>query len=416
MAAPQPRLCLKARSKTAITIPAKPFTETNAAGKEVLQTSPDGGIYLHAHGASPEGDRPFVAVMSATNGESKRLWQSEAKFFELPNAVLDPATAAILIRKESQETSPNYFVTIAGNAAGRDALKQVTFFPSPYGNAPLPKKQVLKYKRADGVDLSANLYLPPGYKPSDGPLPTLMEAYPTEYKTKSAAGQMQGSPNAFPILSWGSPIPFTAVGYAVLENATIPIVGEGNAEPNDTYVEQLVASAQAAIDEGARLGVVDRNRVAVMGHSYGAFMTANLLAHSDLFKAGIARSGAYNRTLTPFGFQNEERTYWQAPEIYYKMSPFSYADKIKTPLLLIHGEADNNTGTFPIQSERLFSAIKGQGGTVRFVLLPLESHGYAGRESVLHMFWEMDTWMDKYVKNAPAAKAAIAGSTAGSRK
>jgi dipeptidyl aminopeptidase/acylaminoacyl peptidase len=281
----------------------------------------------------------------------------------------------------------------------------VTFFPSPYGDAPLPKKQVLKYKRADGVDLSANLYLPPGYKPGDGPLPTLLEAYPTEYKTKSAAGQIQGSPNEFPILYWGSPVPFVTQGYAVLESATIPIIGEGKAEPNDTYVDQLVASAKAAIDEGARLGVVDRNRVAVMGHSYGAFMTANLLAHSELFKAGIARSGAYNRTLTPFGFQNEERTYWQAPEVYYKMSPFSFADKIKTPILLIHGEADNNSGTFPIQSERLFSAIKGQGGTVRFVLLPLESHGYAGRESVLHMFWEMNTWMDKYVKNAPAAKA-----------
>jgi dipeptidyl aminopeptidase/acylaminoacyl peptidase len=284
---------------------------------------------------------------------------------------------------------------------------QVTRFPNPYGKTPLPKKQVLKYKRADGVELSANLYLPPGYKTGDGPLPTLMEAYPTEYKTKSAAGQISGSPYSFPFLSWGSPVPFAMLGYAVLENATIPIVGEGQAEPNDTYVEQLVASAKAAIDEGVRLGAVDRNRVAVMGHSYGAFMTANLLAHSDLFKAGIARSGAYNRTLTPYGFQNEDRTYWQAPEIYYKMSPFSYADKIKTPILLIHGEADNNQGTFPIQSERLFSAIKGQGGTVRFVLLPLEAHGYAGRESVLHMFWEMNNWLNSYVKNPQpgAAKA-----------
>jgi dipeptidyl aminopeptidase/acylaminoacyl peptidase len=185
----------------------------------------------------------------------------------------------------------------------------------------------------------------------------------------------------------------------VLENTTMPILGEGQAEPNDTYVDQLVASAKAAIDEGARLGVVDRDRVAVMGHSYGAFMTANLLAHSTLFKAGIARSGAYNRTLTPFGFQNEDRTYWQAPEVYYRMSAFSYADKIKTPILLIHGEADNNSGTFPMQSERLVSAIKGQGGTVRFVLLPLESHGYAARESVLHMLWEMNNWLSTYVKN-----------------
>jgi dipeptidyl aminopeptidase/acylaminoacyl peptidase len=382
--------------------PGEPVEVMNASGKYVMELTADGGIYLRAAGASPEGDRPFVAVMSSKNGESKKIWQSEDKFFETPSAVLDPANPGLLVRRESQELSPNYYL----RDVGKSELKQITFFPSPYGDAALPKKQVLKYKRADGVDLSANLYLPPGYKPSDGPLPTLMEAYPTEYKTKSAAGQISGSPYQFPILYWGSPIPFVTQGYAVLENATIPIVGEGNAEPNDTYVEQLVASAKAAIDEGARLGVVDRNRVAVMGHSYGAFMTANLLAHSDLFKAGIARSGAYNRTLTPFGFQNEERTYWQAPEVYYKMSPFSYADKIKTPILLIHGEADNNSGTFPIQSERLFSAIKGAGGTVRFVLLPLESHGYAARESVLHMLWEMNTWMNTYVKGAPAAAAA----------
>jgi len=312
---------------------------------------------------------------------------------------LEAAVPTILIRRESPEISPNYYLkNLADNS-----LEQVTRFPNPYGNAALPKKQVLKYKRADGVDLSANLYLPPGYKIGDGPLPTLMEAYPTEYKTKAAAGQISGSPYEFPFLYWGSPVPFATQGYAVLENATIPIVGEEKAEPNDTYVEQLVASAKAAIDEGVRLSVVDRNRVAVMGHSYGAFMTANLLAHSDLFKAGIARSGAYNRTLTPFGFQNEHRTYWQAPDVYFKMSPFSYADKIKTPLLLIHGEADNNTGTFPMQSERLFSAIKGQGGTVRFVLLPLESHGYAARESVLHMLWEMNNWLSMYVKNPQSA-------------
>jgi len=385
--------------------PGRPLVVMNASGKEVLQTTADGsGIYLRADGASPEGDRPFVAVMRAANGESKKLWQSADKFYEFAAAVLDAANPGVLIRRESPELPPNYYIGNPAKGDGDGEFKQVTFFPSPYGNAALPKKQVLKYKRADGVDLSANLYLPPGYKPGDGPLPALMEAYPTEYKTKSAAGQIMGSPYQFPLLWWGSPIPFVTQSYAVLENATIPIVGEGQAEPNDTYVEQLVASAQAAIDEGVRLGVVDRNRVAVMGHSYGAFMTANLLAHSDLFKAGIARSGAYNRTLTPFGFQNEERTYWQAPEVYFKMSPFSYADKIKTPILLIHGEADNNTGTFPMQSERLFSAIKGAGGTVRFVLLPLESHGYAGRESVLHMLWEMNNWMSTYVKDAAGAK------------
>ncbi len=383
--------------------PGSPLEVMNAAGKYVLQTVPDASsVYFRGEGASPDGDRPFVSTVNVATGEAKRLWQSAPPYFESVSAVLDAADPALLIRRESPELSPNYYV----QSLSKKSWEQVTFFPNPYGTSPLPKKQVLKYKRADGVDLSANLYLPAGYKPQNGPLPTLMEAYPTEYKTKDAAGQIRGSPYQFPLLSWGSPVPFAALNYAVLENATIPIVGEGQSEPNDTYVEQLVASAKAAIDEGARLGAVDRSRVAVMGHSYGAFMTANLLAHSDLFRAGIARSGAYNRTLTPFGFQNEDRTYWQAPQIYYKMSPFSYADKIKTPILLIHGEADNNSGTFPIQSERLFSAIKGQGGTVRFVLLPLESHGYAARESVLHMLWEMNNWLTTYVKNPPAATAA----------
>lgn len=383
--------------------PGRPFEVMNAAGKQVLETTPDAkAIYFHGQGASPQGDQPFVSTVSVTDGATKRLWQSEAPFYEESIAVLSETGPKLLVRRESVDQNPNFY---SKDLAG-SALVQVTSFPNPYGNAPLPKKQVLKYKRADGVELNANLYLPPGYKPEDGPLPTLLEAYPVEYKTKAAAGQITGSPYEFPYLWWGSPVPFAAVGYAVLENATIPIVGEGNAEPNDTYVEQLVASAKAAIEEGTRLGVVDPKRVAVMGHSYGAFMTVNLLAHSDFFKAGIARSGAYNRTLTPFGFQNEDRTYWQAPEVYFKMSPFSFADKIKAPLLLIHGEADNNTGTWPLQSERLFSAIKGHGGTVRFVLLPLEAHGYAARESVLHMLWEMNNWMETYVKNpAPASTA-----------
>ncbi len=380
--------------------PGKAYAVANASGKRVLLTTPDGvSVYFVGPGSSPEGYRPFVSTISTSTGEVRQLWQSAAPHLDWPEAVLDASGPVLLVDRQSPEISPNFHVLNV--PAGK--WTQITFFPSPYGSAPIPRQQILKYKRADGVDLSANLYLPDGYKAGDGPLPTLIEAYPTEFKTRDSAGQFRGSPYFFPRIYWGSPIPFVTQGYAVLENATIPIVGEGKTEPNDTYVEQLVASAKAAIDEGVRLGVVDPNRVAVMGHSYGAFMTVNLLAHSTLFRAGIARSGAYNRTLTPFGFQNEERTYWQAPQVYFNMSPFSFADRIKTPLLLIHGEADNNSGTFPIQSERLFSAIKGHGGTVRFVLLPLESHGYAGRESVLHMFWEMNTWLDKYVKNAPPA-------------
>lgn len=385
--------------------PGEPMQSPNAAGKMVLQLTRDArSVFFSGHGASPEGDKPFVSLMNLASGESNRFFQSAPPYFEIPWDVLSADPATLLVRRESPEQNPNFYIW----KSTVSPIEQVTNFPSPYGKSPLPKKQVLKYRRADGLDLSANLYLPPGYKPQDGPLPTLIEAYPTEYKTKAAAGQITGSPYEFVFLYWGSPVPFVTQGYAVLENAAIPIVGEGKAEPNDTYVEQLVASAKAAIDEGVRLGVVDRNRVAVMGHSYGAFMTVNLLAHSDFFKAGIARSGAYNRTLTPFGFQNEDRTYWQAPDIYYQMSPFMHADQIKTPLLLIHGEADNNSGTFPIQSERLFSALKGQGATVRFVLLPLESHGYAGRESVLHMFWEMNTWLSTYVKSAVASSITTA--------
>ena len=382
--------------------PGRAMLIENANGRPVLDLTADGsGIYFSSPGASPEGDRPFVATMNASTGKEDQIWRSEAPFYELPTAVIDPAKSLLLVRRESQEQPPNFFLR---DGAGQ--LTQVTTFPNPYGDTPLPKKQILRYKRADGVELSANLYLPPGYKPSDGALPTLMEAYPVEYKSRSAAGQITGSPYQFPRFSWAGPVFFVTQGFAVLENAAIPIVGEGDAQPNDTYVEQLVSSAKAAIDEGVRLGVVDRSRVAVMGHSYGAFMTANLLAHSDLFKAGIARSGAYNRTLTPFGFQNEERTYWEAPDVYFKMSPFSYADKIKTPILLIHGEADNNQGTFPIQSERFFDALKGHGATVRLVFLPLEAHGYAARESLLHMLWEMNNWLTTYVKNpAPASTA-----------
>jgi dipeptidyl aminopeptidase/acylaminoacyl peptidase len=369
------------------------MTALNAAGKPVLVGAAK-GIYLDGPGASPEGDKPFVAVMNKSTGETERVWQSAAPYYEIPATMLDAASGTLLLRRESTEQSPNFFI----KKIGGDAARQVTSFPNPYGSAPMPQKQVLRYKRADGVDLSADLYLPPGYKPQDGPLPTLIEAYPTEFKTKDAAGQITGSPYQFAFLHPLSPVPFVRQGYAVLANASIPIVGEGKTEPNDTYIEQLVASARAAIDEGVRVGAVDRGRVAVMGHSYGAFMTANLLAYSDLFRAGIARSGAYNRTLTPFGFQNEERTYWEAPDIYNKMSPFMHANDVKTPLLLIHGEADNNAGTFPIQSERFFAALKGHGATVRFVLLPLESHGYTAKESLLHMFWEMDRWMETYVK------------------
>lgn len=390
--------------------PGSPELKKNAYGEYVLDITPTNEVYLTGQGASPEGDRPFVDIFNLTTKQSTRLFRSEAPYFERPIGILNAEKGLILTSRESQEEQPNYFIRNLkpapkkGKKPAEPALTQVTFFPHPYPQFKGIQKQQLRYKRPDGVDLTAMLLLPPGYKKEDGPLPTFLWAYPAEFKNAAAAGQVNGSPYQFNRISYWSGAAFVTMGYAVLENASIPIVGEGDKEPNDTYVEQLVASAKAAIDEGVRLGVVDANRVGVGGHSYGAFMTANLLSHSNLFKAGIARSGAYNRTLTPFGFQNEQRTYWQAPEVYNKMSPFMNVDKVKTPLLMTHGEADNNTGTFPIQSERYYNALKGMGATAKLVFLPYESHGYTAKESLLHMLYEMNGWLDKYVKNAPATR------------
>ena len=281
-----------------------------------------------------------------------------------------------------------------------NSVVALTNFDDPQPALRQVKKEKISYKRKDGIDLTATLYTPAGYDPKkDDRLPVLMWAYPREFKNAGDAGQVRGSQYTFTRINYGSPVFWVTQGYAVMDETEFPIVGEGEVQPNNNFIDQLRWNAEAAIDKVVDMGVGDRDRVAVGGHSYGAFMTANLLAHTNLFKAGIARSGAYNRTLTPFGFQNEERTYWQAPEIYNAMSPFSHADKIKTPILLIHGEADNNPGTFPIQTERLYNAIKGHGGTISYVVLPFESHGYAAKENLLHMLWEQQQWLDKYVKN-----------------
>ena len=263
-------------------------------------------------------------------------------------------------------------------------------------------RQYVTYKRNDGVTLSGTLYLPPGYKQGTR-VPVIMWAYPREFGDADSASQVSGSPNSFTTIRGGSHMFLLLSGYAIFDNPTMPIIGPGETA-NDTYVEQLIASAQAAVDKVVEMGVGDRDRIGVGGHSYGGFMTANLLAHSRLFRAGFAESGAYNRSLTPWGFQSERRSFWEAPDIYTKMSPFWYADKIKDPILLMHGEMDDNTGTFPINSERLYAALKGHGATVRLVMLPNEAHGYAARETLLHVIAERLNWFDKYVKNASAAR------------
>ena len=377
--------------------PGSPLMRRTPEGVRVLLTG-DGGrsLYLVGEGASPEGDRPFLDRLDVDTGQTERLWRSEAPYYERPLQLLGDGVRRILTSRESMQEAANYFV----RDLAQGAVFQVTDFPDPAPQLRDVKKELIRYKRADGVELTATLYLPPGYSPDDGPLPMLMWAYPREYKSADAAGQVKDSPYRFVRVSWGSPLFWLTQGYAILDGPTMPIVGEGDEEANDTFVAQLAASAKAAVEEAVRRGVGDRNRMATGGHSYGGFMTANLLAHTNLFRAGIARSGAYNRTLTPFGFQAEERTLWEAPEVYSAMSPYMHADKIHAPLLLVHGEADNNSGTFPMQSERLYNALKGHGKTARLVMLPHESHGYRGRESVMHMLWEMTEWLERYVKRA----------------
>ena len=375
--------------------PGSPVMVKNEWGSYVLDIDKE-SIFMIGDGYTEKGQFPFLSKYNTKTKKTTRIYTSTYTDKVENLNEYDRAKNQLLVRIESPTEYPNYY----SRSLKSKKLKQITDFQNPFKALDGMHKELIKYKREDGLDLSGTLYLPPGYDmESKEKLPLIIWAYPREYKDKSSAGQSTSNPNKFTYLWYGSPVYWVTQGYAVLDGAAFPIVGEGDEEPNDSFRTQLVANAKAAIDAVDELGYIDRNRVACGGHSYGAFMVANLLSHSDLFAAGIARSGAYNRTLTPFGFQSEERSYWDAPDVYYTMSPFMHADKMKHPLLLIHGEADNNSGTYPMQSERYFNALKGLGATVRLVMLPKESHGYRAKESVLHVLWEQHEWLEKYVKN-----------------
>nr|WP_320118587.1 prolyl oligopeptidase family serine peptidase [uncultured Marinifilum sp.] len=375
--------------------PGEFVTARNKFGKYTLALEGD-NLFLLGEGFSKEGQFPFLDKLNVKTKKVQRLYQSAYtdKLEDLRN--FDVKKKELLVRIESSKEYPNYFFRkLKGNK-----LQQLTSFENPFKSIEGVHKEVITYKREDGVELSGTLYLPVGYDmEKKEKLPMILWAYPTEYKDKASAGQTTANANEFTYLYWASPLFWLTRGYAVLDDAAFPIVGEGKEEPNDSFRTQLVANAKAAIDAVDELGYIDRKRVACGGHSYGAFMVANLLTHSNLFAAGIARSGAYNRTLTPFGFQSEERNYWEAPEVYYNMSPFMHAEKMKSALLLVHGEADNNSGTYPMQSERYFNALKGLGATVRLVMLPKESHSYRSKENIMHMLWEQDQWLETHVKN-----------------
>jgi dipeptidyl aminopeptidase/acylaminoacyl peptidase len=391
----QPRLIWERSIRDRYKDPGTPMMRTLGTGKRVLRQQGD-NIFLVGAGASQKGEFPFLDRHDLATGKTERLFQCGDGQYEAVVTLATDDGTKFITRHESPSEPPNYFVRTSGSKETR-ALTQ---FPDPQPQLHGITKQLVTYKRADGVQLSFTLYLPPNHKQGER-LPTIVWAYPLEFNDAATAGQVTGSPYRFTTITGISHLFLLTQGYAVLDNATMPVVGDPETM-NNTYVEQIVASAKAAIDKAVEMGVTDGNRVGVGGHSYGAFMTANLLAHSDLFRAGVARSGAYNRTLTPFGFQSERRSIWEAPEMYIKVSPFMQADKIRRPILLIHGMADDNSGTFPIQSERMFQAIKGNGGIVRYVQLPYEAHGYLARESTEHTLWEMVSWFDKWVKNTGA--------------
>ena len=376
--------------------PGQPLTRRSETGHRLLVLV-DGSLLLAGDGASEEGDRPFLDRFDLEELETERLWRSESPWYEQVVTVIDADRPVVLTRREAVDTPPNYYWRdVVGGSKGR-----ISDFDHPMPDLKGVSRELITYEREDGLPMSAQMYLPAGYDPdSDGPLPTLVWAYPREFRSADAAGQIQGSPYQFNRLSYWGPHFALTQGYAVLDRATMPVVGEGDQRPNDTFIEQLVMNGKAAVQAGVERGITDPDRVALGGHSYGAFMTANVLAHSDTFQAGIARSGAFNRTLTPFGFQREQRTIWDDTDLYVRMSPFFAADTLNNPILMIHGAEDNNSGTYPMQSERFFEALKGLGGTARLVMLPEESHGYRARESVLHMLHEQLEWLEEFVKNA----------------
>jgi dipeptidyl aminopeptidase/acylaminoacyl peptidase len=367
----------------------------NDFNKNVL-TIHSGHTFLNGPGFTKDGQFPFIDKVNLSNLSKQRIYQSTYTNKLESIQDYDPDNKKLIVRIESPTEFPNYFI----KKINSKRLNQITDFKNPFAQLQNIHKKVITYKRDDGLELSGVLYLPLNYDLEvKEKMPMILWAYPREFKDKKSAAQSNKNSNEFTYPYYGSMIYWVTKGYVVLDDASFPIIGEGNDEPNDSFRKQLVENAKAAVDAVDKLGYIDRNRVAVGGHSYGAFMVANLLSHSNLFSAGIARSGAYNRTLTPFGFQSEQRNYWEAPEIYYSMSPFMHANKMKTPLLLIHGEDDNNSGTYPMQSERYFNALKGLGATVRLVMLPKESHGYRSKESIFHVIWEQDQWLEKYVKN-----------------
>ena len=387
--------------------PGNPVLRTLPNGRWVLHQKRD-AVYFRGSGATEQGDRPFLDLRHMDTGETERLFRCNPDRYEYFTAFAGDEDRFVF-RSESAVDVPNYYMATIGKkieAAEGEATRVLTHRPITLFEDPTPqlrkiKKRLVRYQRADGVPLSFQLNLPPGYEEGTA-LPTVVYAYPLEYSSAATAGQVRGSTQRFMRIYGASHLYFLLQGYAVLDRTAMPMLGDPETT-YDTFVPQLVADADAAVAKAVEMGVADPKRIGIIGHSHGGLMVANLLAHSDLFQAGIARSGSYNKTTQPFGFQSERRSLFEARDVYIQVSPTFFADQINEPILVIHGNDDSNPGTLTFQSEVFFEAVRGSGGTARLVLLPFEDHGYRARESVEHVLWEQLRWFDEYVKNAGTA-------------
>ena len=405
----KPRLLWDRSSDEHYADPGHPLHRTLPTGFHILRREDD-SIFLSGTGGSPDGDRPFLDRLNLKTLQTERIFRSDKTSYEHFLAFAGDSSEKFITWHQSPTDPPNAWMRTLGKPVKAEAGEAqyssnstaITHIPDPTPEVRAIQKRLVKYKRADGLDLSFTLYTPPGYKEGTR-VPTILYAYPLDYADASKAGQVSGSQMTFTRLRQYRLL--LLAGYAIIDNAAFPVVGDPKTA-YDHYMEQLVADAKAAVDEAVRLGVADPDRIGVTGHSHGALMTVNLLAHSDLFRAGAATSGSFNKTLTPFGFQNERRSVWQAPDVYREVSPFFFADKLKTPLLIVHGDEDANPVTTPLQASKLYEAIRGNGGTARLVMLPHEPHWYTARESNEQLIYEMVNWFDKYVKNAPPRQAA----------
>ena len=389
----KPKLIYDLSTRDKYNDPGKLVQRKTERGKDVFIKDGDFVYYRNNTGATSKGNFPYLAKFNLITKEKETLFRSKENYHETIQNFIDENLNTIIIRREDQVTPPNYF-RVDLKTRKRE---KITNYPNNFQQLTELKKEMVTYTRKDGIPLSGELYLPADYQEGDR-LPLVINAYPQEFADSTTAGQITTTSNRFNRFSGSSVRYFALQGYAVLTKASIPIVGDPETV-NETFIEQTVSSVEAAIKYLDEKGIIDPNRVGITGHSYGAFMVANVLAHSDLCAAGIAKSGAYNRTLTPFGFQSERRTFWKAKDFYLEVSPFAHAEKIKEPILLIHGEDDPNSGTYPMQSRRFYQALKGNGGTAKLVILPYEGHGYQARRSGLHVLAEMIEWFDRFVKD-----------------